>query len=233
MADIKMLLKEEPNKIYRTQEIQLYRPTAQTWKLQESRGCNSYSHVASSAKSAKVKSPLMWRLPTRAHLQACSCIRSSIPLLNKTVRIRKLWLFRCPEQAHKTPYQKLASPFTNRLFIQSPSKVRAAPEPWRMEVFPTTTLVNAACDMKNSPLDGNRIQQLTKTLTPVLESKVQKPKVHISSFLKVVHNLFAPQVELWSLQAMDLIHTRYTAIKEQDLLSNFKVNLLSVTHKKN
>lgn len=83
MADIKMWLKKEPKKYTELMKFSFTDPQYKD-KCKNQRGCNSHSHVDSSPKYAKVKSPLMWRFPTQTHLKACSCSRSSIPVLNKT-----------------------------------------------------------------------------------------------------------------------------------------------------
>lgn len=159
-----MLLKENLKNIQNSRNAMLTDPQHKLDSYKNQRGSQLLflCSFISNTKFAKVKSPLMWTFPTVAFLKACSCGRSSIPLLNKTVKIRKLWLFRHSGQAHKRPYQKLASPCTNMLFTQSPIKVRAAPERQRILVFPMSTVVNAVCDFKTSPLDGNMIQQLKK-----------------------------------------------------------------------
>lgn len=192
MADVKTLLQREPKKYTETGCLQTHSTSSTVASIRElSQFPFSWSFI-SKCKYTKVKSPLKWIVPTQAFLKASS-LWQVIPLLNKTVNIRKLLLLELSGQPHKTPYQKLPSliRFLHKVQLMFPSNRKSY-------FFPMNTMVNAVCNIKTPPLDGNVIQQLKKNEFNCQKVK-SKPKAHDSSFLKssTIHNPFAPQVELW------------------------------------
>lgn len=116
-------------------------------------------------KYAKVKSPLKWMFPTQKFLKATS-LWQIIPLLNRTVKIRKLWLLEFSGQAHKTLHHRLPllKRFLHRVQLKFPSNRQS-------KFFPVNRMLNAVCNVTRSPLDGNVIQQLKKL--QLSESKEQ------------------------------------------------------------